>query len=394
MPSAPAFDGTRKASGGRRSFLQETRPGWNVTTCGIFPARSEKTPSMLSTISAHESLDITEGPICRVLVFDSGDREPGRMLLVVHHLVTDIVTWEILAPDLLRAIQQAANGTRPHFPAKTDSYKRWAELLRSYAKTPEVQGELDSWLDPRRRAVGRLPVDHPTGENTRATSTIYTDKLSEEDTRLLLEDLPRQSGSSVRDILVAALARTLCRWSDNSRIVIDLEGHGREEVGGVALNLSRTVGWFTSFFPALLELGGEDGEDFLRSVSSYLEGVPNRGIGYGVLRFLSENPTVRDRLEELPKAEVAFNYTGHGGHGQSRGMDAVSLENIGQIALSQSNERRRLHLFEIVAGFVQGSLLVRWGYSTDLYNEATVARVSEQFFANLRRLCSARMALQ
>ena len=338
------------------------------------------------TLAAHESLDIAEGPICRVLLFDMGGG-PGRMVVVVHHLVTDIVSWQILVQDLLGAIQKAANGVRPRFPPKTDSYKRWATLLRSHAETPQLLGELDYWSDARRRTVGRLPVDHPNGGNTRASSTIYTDTLSEEESRLLLEGLPRRSGASVRDILVAALAQTLCLWSNSSRIVIDLEGHGREEVGEEVLNLSRTIGWFTSFYPALLEMPG-NGEDLAASISTQLAAVPNHGIGYGILRFLNSDPAVRDRFGELPSSEVAFNYTGHGGHGQSRGTDTASLENIGQIALSQSDRRKRLHLFEIVAGFVNGSLLIRWGCSTDMYTGETVAHVSKRFLDNLRQLCT------
>ena len=117
--------------------------------------------------------------------------------------------------------------------------------------------------------------------------------------------------------------------------------------------------------------------------------MPSRGLGYGVIRYLLSDEVIRDRLSSMPRAEVAFNYTGHGGHGHGRGAnesEAPSLEDIGQIILSQSAKRPRQHLFEIVAGVAKGRLVVRWGYSADTYAKETVAHVSERFLQNLRWL--------
>ena len=270
--------------------------------------------------AAHQALNLEDGPIFRVLLFNFGSGVSSRMVLIVHHLVTDIVSWQILVQDLMTAIQKIANGGNPQFPPKTTSYRRWAELLVEYAKSPELKSQVDHWLDPMRLDVGRLPVDFPAGKNGRSASTKYTGSLDEDETRRLTESLPRRAGVKVLDILVTALAETLCRWSGHPRIVIDLEGHGREEIGSEKLNLSRTIGWFTSFYPALLELpASDDLRDSLSETARRLDAVPSRGLGYGVIRYLLSDEIVRGRLSSLPRAEVAFNYTGHGGHGHGRG---------------------------------------------------------------------------
>ena len=339
--------------------------------------------------AAHQALNLEDGPIFRVLLFNFGSGVPSRMVLIVHHLVTDIVSWQILVQDLMTTIQKIANGGNPQFPPKTTSYRRWAELLVKYAKSPELKSQVDHWLDPMRLDVGRLPVDFPAGKNDRSASAKYTGSLDEDETRRLTESLPRRAGVKVLDILVTALAETLCRWSGHPRIVIDLEGHGREEIGSEKLNLSRTIGWFTSFYPALLELpASDDLRDSLSETARRLDAVPSRGLGYGVIRYLLSDEIVRGRLSSLPRAEVAFNYTGHGGHGhgpRTNESEALSVD-IGQIMLSQSAKRPRLHLFEIVAGVANGRLVVRWGYSTNTCAAETVAHVSERFLQNLRRL--------
>jgi microcystin synthetase protein McyA len=188
------------------------------------------------------------------------------------------------------------------------------------------------------------------------------------------------------------LALTLSRWSGLTRILIDLEGHGREEIVGTPINHSRTVGWFTSCYPAVIELEGmlDHPADALQSVAGQIAAIPNKGIGYGVLRYLSPDAQLRDALAALPGAEVAFNYTGLGSRGEGRNASPPPTEQpgrpLGQIALSQSDKRSRLHRFEIVAGVAMGALTVRWGYSRDNYAHGTIELLCAAYLNVVRSL--------
>ena len=183
---------------------------------------------------------------------------------------------------------------------------------------------------------------------------------------------------------MTALALTLSKWCDSKEILIDVEGHGREESIGNNINLARTVGWFTSCYPAFINI--DDSSDLrasLEKVSEELANIPNKGIGYGILRYLSADKKIRSSLEQLPKAEVALNYTGNNSRDNSRDLAKDQSTNsgrpIGQIALSQGKNRKRMHRFEIVSGIANGELTVRWGYSRDDYDDETIKKLCDVF---------------
>jgi amino acid adenylation domain-containing protein/non-ribosomal peptide synthase protein (TIGR01720 family) len=344
------------------------------------------------TEEAQTSLNLGEGPIFRVLAFDCGPREPGRLVLILHHLVTDIISWQILVQDFQSALQQLGKGTQPTFPSKTTSFQEWALQLGAYATSETLAAEQPYWLDPVRSHIGRFPVDLAHQSQSRQSSRIHKLSLSREDTLRLIQTVPVDQGITVQTVLVAALALTLSRWSGLPRILIDLEGHGREELAGASTNLARTVGWFTSCYPALIELEGmlDHPADALQSVARQIAAIPNKGIGYGVLRYLSPDAQLRDALAALPAAEVAFNYTGLGGRGEGRNASPPPAEQpggpLGQIALSQSDKRSRVHRFEIVAGVAMGALTIRWGYSRDNYADETIAQLCDAYLKTVRTL--------
>lgn len=344
------------------------------------------------TDEAQTSLNLSEGPIFRVLAFDCGPREPGRLVLILHHLVTDIISWQIMVQDLQSALQQVAKGNKPTFPPKTTSFQEWALQLGAYATSDTLVAEQPYWLDPDRSGIGRFPVDQGIQSHDRQSSFIHKVSLSREETLRLIQNVPVDHGITVQNVLVTALALTLSRWSGLTRILIDLEGHGREEIVGTPINHSRTVGWFTSCYPAVIELEGmlDHPADALQSVAGQIAAIPNKGIGYGVLRYLSPDAQLRDALAALPGAEVAFNYTGLGSRGEGRNASPPPTEQpgrpLGQIALSQSDKRSRLHRFEIVAGVAMGALTVRWGYSRDNYAHGTIELLCAAYLNVVRSL--------
>ncbi|HEX2207374.1 MAG TPA: non-ribosomal peptide synthase/polyketide synthase [Longimicrobium sp.] len=263
------------------------------------------------------SLDLENGPVGRAVLFDRGARG-RRLLLVLHHLVVDAVSWRILRDDLERACDQLSSGARVQLGARSTSFREWSETLAAYADSDTVRAEAAHWLAQGADGVAPLPVD---GEGTRtgARRTV-TVRLDAEETRALLQEVPAAYRTHINDALLAALAEAVSSWTGTPRIRVALEGHGREEEVGAGMDLTRTVGWFTSIYPVVLDVAGARGAgDRLRRVKEQLRAVPVRGIGYGVLRWLSPDAEVRAALAAQPEPEISFNYLGQYEGGRARG---------------------------------------------------------------------------
>jgi non-ribosomal peptide synthase protein (TIGR01720 family) len=271
-------------------------------------------------------------------------------------------------------------------PRKTTSYKQWAERLQEYATSDQLLKESVYWLDGSRRQVGRLPLDHETGANTVASSRSVVASLDEEETRMLLHEVPALYRTQVNDALLTALAQSLAHWSGQRRLLVDVEGHGREEIAE-DVDVSRTVGWFTTIFPVLLELGEADDVANLKVIKEQLRDIPQRGIGYGLLRYLRRDE-ISASLRELPAAEVLFNYLGQFDLvlGGSR-LLSVAQESSGK---TQSEKETRRHLLEINASVGDGRLRMTWSYSEHLHQRTTIEWLAAEYADALRRLINYR----
>jgi amino acid adenylation domain-containing protein/non-ribosomal peptide synthase protein (TIGR01720 family) len=332
------------------------------------------------------SLNLESGPLVRVALFDLGPNQLNRLLLVIHHLAVDGVSWRILLEDLHRAYQQVSYGETMKLPPKTTSFQGWAQQLSEYVQSAVLEQELDYWLVSSRFGVAPLPVDYPAGKNanTVASACNVSVSLSAEETRALLQDVPQAYNTQINDVLLTALVQTFAQWTGTGCLQVDLEGHGREEIlEGV--DLSRTVGWFTTVFPVLLDLteASHPGEA-LKSVKEQLRRIPNRGMSYGLLRYLKEDTAIAEKLRALPQTEVSFNYLGQFDQLLSPdGMFALAKESSGS---AYSLLGRRSHLLEIDGFVAEGQLQLDWTYSSNLHQRATVERLAEGFMASMRSL--------
>ena len=201
---------------------------------------------------AQASLNLSEGPIVRALLFDLGSRKPSRLLLIVHHLAVDSVSWRVLLEDLENAYLQIREGRAVALPPKTNSFRAWAEKLTELAASGTLEREAPYWLSHTEESSATLPLDSE-GENTEGSAASVVSAFSEEETRALLQEVPAVYRTQINDVLLTALAEAFDRNAGSRSLLIDLEGHGREEIVA-GIDLSRTVGWFTTRFPVLLEL--------------------------------------------------------------------------------------------------------------------------------------------
>nr|WP_231912652.1 non-ribosomal peptide synthetase [Rhodococcus sp. EPR-157] len=253
-----------------------------------------------------------------------GEGRRGVLLIVAHHFVVDGVTWRILLPDLAVAWSQLAAGQAVSLPAVGTSMRRWAHGLVQAAAAPARREELPMWTsladidDP---VLGRRAFD-PTVDVARTVERVEVD-ISPDVTDALLTTVPRLFRGGVNDGLLATLALALARWRENRGIhttssLFALEGHGREETVVPGADLSRTIGWFTSAYPLALRLDGLDiGEAFsggpaigsaVKAVKEQILQIPDRGMGYGLLRYLDEETATE--LESVPAGQISFNYLG------------------------------------------------------------------------------------
>ncbi|MCC6861342.1 MAG: hypothetical protein IT158_22430 [Bryobacterales bacterium] len=305
-------------------------------------------------------------------------RRPGRLLWVIHHLAVDGVSWRILLEDFQRAYAGQA------LPARTASFQQWARRLETYARSEEVMAGLDYWEGLWENAPAALPADFPGGSNLVASADSVSVELEEDETEALLKDVPPVYRTHVNDVLLAALGEALAGWTGSDSVVMDLEGHGREEIAD-DLDLSRTVGWFTALFPVRLEIprGGGPGE-LLKAVKEQLRAVPNRGLGYGLLRYLGDEEA-RSRLASQPAPEVVFNYLGQFDEALAQ-LPAGYRPAREPRGPERSPAARRSHSIEVNGGIAGGRLRVQWTYSRALHSRETVQRVGWSFVDALRRI--------
>ncbi|EAR21793.1 non-ribosomal peptide synthetase [Nitrococcus mobilis] len=325
---------------------------------------------------AQRSLSLIQGPLLRGVHISLPDGT-ARLLLVAHHLVTDGVSWRILLEDLQTAHIQLLAGQEIDLPAKTSAFKTWSEKLTTYACSESLKDELPYWMAQLGGGIEDLPQDRPWGENLVKHAGNLSLRLDRERTRQLLKQAPAAYGTQINDLLLAALARVLCRWGKRKSVLVELEGHGREDLFGI--DVSRTVGWFTTAFPVRLTPRGAIA-DSIEAVQEQLRSVPNRGLGYGVLRYLGE-PQVRAQLQTLSPPRITFNYLGQFDQSFDEGGLFVPAPESG--GSGRSEDAPLTNWLEVNGRVYGGELKLTWSFSKARYCPATVQGLIEAYRAEL-----------
>jgi amino acid adenylation domain-containing protein/non-ribosomal peptide synthase protein (TIGR01720 family) len=332
------------------------------------------------------SLDLTRGPLFRIALLQGGHGRPDRLLVVVHHLAVDGLSWRILLEDLATAYRQAAAGEAVALPAKTTSFRQWAWRLVEHAQGEALRAEAPLWLGLLPRQPPPLPLDDPAAPNTFASLRFAAASLDAAATRALLAELPAVFRTTIDEVLLAALVQAFGRWTGVPALFVELEGHGREALSD-DVDVSRTVGWFTSVFPLLLELPAGGGRlEGLRAVKEQLRRIPRHGVGYGLLRYLGADEDTEAGLRGCPSPAVSFNYFGQ--LDQTLPPDSPwTLSRLSK-GTDRSPSGRRRHLLEITAQVLGGRLEVQVAYSGAIHRPATIEALTEDFAEELQALAA------
>ncbi|RKH02615.1 amino acid adenylation domain-containing protein, partial [Corallococcus sp. CA047B] len=348
---------------------------------------AELSPSLEAAATKLQTgFDLSSGLLFSAALIHQGPHRTERLLLTAHHLVVDAVSWRTLVEDLESLYLALSQGRSPSLPAKTTSFKSWAQRLEAHAKTGAAARELPFWLGEDRPVARELPRDLP-GQNTVASARELSLSLTPEETRLLTQEVPAAYRARVEDVLVAALVGGLFRWTGHPNLQVELEGHGREDLFD-DVDLSRTVGWFTTTYPVTLEapVRASPGE-LLRSVRDRLGQVPQRGLGHGLSRHLG-TPEAIQALRSRPAAQVSFNYLGQLDQLASAStLFALAPESSGA---SRDPEGHRRHLLELTARVSHGRLELGLVYSANVHQTATVEQVARELMATLRAFIAQR----
>ncbi|MGJ4952834.1 non-ribosomal peptide synthase/polyketide synthase [Bradyrhizobium sp. HKCCYLS20291] len=335
---------------------------------------------------AQAGLDLASGPLARAVIFPSRSvGEPSHLLLVAHHLVIGGVSWRILTEGLQQRLKEQLEG-RPLEPlVRSVSFATWARRLAGYAATAALP--VDYWLALADREPPALPIDRPdaTVANIAASLNSVDIVLDAEITAALLRKVPKAYNTRAQEPLVAACAAALAEWTGVPRVLLDLESHGREALPGLDLDLSRTLGWFTSVYPVSLELPSVGGVGAtLCAVKEQLRQIPSNGTPFGLMVAYSEDRDLQHRLARVPQPKVTFNYLGQFDQAHDDGA-LLRLTDLpsGQ---GQHGDELRSHVLDIVAMVRRGELVTSFQYSEALHDRDTIVRLADGFERQLRAL--------
>ncbi|MEM8908424.1 MAG: condensation domain-containing protein, partial [Bacteroidota bacterium] len=258
--------------------------------------------------------------------------------------------------------------------------RQWGAFLKTYAGQRRVSHQQNYWKSVT-DAYQALPVDHEIDDPEMADLQEYTLKLEASKTKALLQEVNAAYQTEIDDILLSALAKTLNEWSGQQSLVVGLEGHGREDLSE-ELDTSETIGWFTNLYPVKLTTDPQEKTgQLIRSIKEQLRSIPEKGMGYGLLRFLHPEELTRAALSG-GRWDMVFNYLGQIDNARTARF-AIANEKIGPAV---SGTYPMVHKIEVDAMVVDGQLEVSWGYGQRQYDAKTIAQLAQQYLKNLEAL--------
>ncbi|GJM33280.1 MAG: non-ribosomal peptide synthetase [Saprospiraceae bacterium] len=332
------------------------------------------------------SLNIETGELIKVVLIKTPDSETyNRLFFVIHHLAVDGVSWRLILEQFQESLAILQDGGVIDFGEKGSSYRQWVNALEKYAQSDLIEAQKNYW----RAAVQSyksLPVDKAGSENLKTLAAhkqhVIID-LDEVGTQALIQEAHQAYHTEINDLLLSALGKTICQWSQENTVVIGMEGHGREYINK-EIDVNSTVGWFTNMYPLALDIQpNEHIGDLIKTTKGQIRNVPQKGLGYNMLRYLHPAAEIREQLAAC-KWDVVFNYLGQTDNvlesdSLLKGASENSGAGIGPNFLYQS----KLEINSIIS---DGSLKMSWKFSQEQYNQETIEGLAKHFKTNLLQI--------
>ncbi len=315
-------------------------------------------------------IDLANGPLLKLGLFQT--KTGSRLLIVIHHLVIDGISWRILLEDIDTLYGQIIDNSPVKLPLKTDSFKNWSQALKKYTNSESYQKGKSYWETHLEKENSIIKRDFPDGLNIYKNHGSEILELNELETKQLLTQAHAAYGTQINELLMSAFLLAVSKKFDVNDIWVDLEGHGREEIVP-GINVGRTLGWFTSIYPVLLEKRGEDISDVIRNVKERLRTVPNKGVDYLMTQYTDVLP-----LEEKSNAGISFNYLG---------QFESAYENFHMLKESKGDEislnMEQPYDWNVIGWVSDEKLKLELVYSTQQYQKETIVSFIELFKESL-----------
>lgn len=334
----------------------------------------------LKSNEIQSSISLEDGALIKAGLFHCEDGD--HLLLVFHHLVVDGISWRILLEDLASGYEQALLGDEIKLPEKTDSFQLWTEQLSSFARNSGFKEESEFWRSICNVDVQPLPKDMEYNHSLIRDMEMISVQWTREETDQLLKQAHFAYNTDMNDLLLCALVSSISEWGCVNQVLLNLEGHGRETIVS-DINITRTVGWFTSLYPVVL--GIESGTEIpfrIKSVKEKLRQIPNKGIGYGILKYLSRE---LDDTSLAINPEVSFNYLGQFDRDLDKNDLQLSPYSSGE---SLSESIASSYVLEINGRVIGGFLEFSISYSGKQYRKETIEGLANLFHKSLQDIIS------
>jgi amino acid adenylation domain-containing protein/non-ribosomal peptide synthase protein (TIGR01720 family) len=328
------------------------------------------------------SLSIEKGVLLKAAVLKM--QKADYLLIVIHHLVIDTVSWRILIEDLTTAYEHTINEEVISLPVKTDSFKLWSQVLREFTRSSKFNEEVKYWSACASTPFENITYEYPSGvadalvKNKKTMSVT----LGAEYVTKLETEVHKAFNTEINDILLAALALSVKKCFGLLTVPIMLESHGRVKLKE-DININRTVGWFTSEFPVLLDTSeAENLANFIKIVKDYLHKVPNSGIGYGLLKFIAKGRN--SEIVDAATPQIAFNYLGK--VDDEDGTESIFQWEDKTLGNEECIQNQSDYALEIVAMGREGFLEFNLEYHDSQFNEDTISKWLEIYINILQEL--------
>jgi amino acid adenylation domain-containing protein/non-ribosomal peptide synthase protein (TIGR01720 family) len=363
------------------SCIVETLPADAATHRAFVTARSDHWQG---------SFDLARGPLVRAVYFRGAEPGEGRLMITLHHFIVDGVSWRVLLADLESAYGQYVTGQGIQLGAKTSSFQQWGAALTTYARTEAMLGEKAFWLGQHDTQIPPIPVDREAPDmGSIGTLRTVVVSLTADETRLLHQHCNAVYRTQINELLLAGIYLGMRRWTCQEGLRLRLEGHGREPLSD-ELDISQTVGYFTSVYPLTLRSETTEVGEVIQAVKAQYRAIPNRGIGYGILRYLARDADLLERIAETVEPELEFNYLGQ--FDQVLNEDTRFKAGNESVGHKTSPGRGRMRQIGLSGKTFAGELFFAMDYSPDQYDDATMRVLGgylEQGLRDVVQHCSA-----
>ncbi len=369
--------------GWTQEIAAETPPAFEIIHLDGLPPDAQESEAARLAAQNQAAMGLEEGPIFKMILFDFGEKSRNRVLWIAHHLVVDSVSWRILLTDLLSAYGQLAMESTVHLPPKTTSYRQWSQHLETFARSGAMNAEKTYWLRALPEDSPPFPVDNVFSDplRSRVKTARYVDiELSQQETDHLLTWTRALPHAELQDALLLSLARTWDDWTGEPRLYLDIESHGRDDMG-LPVNLARTVGWFTALYPLAFSLPPEtDPMEALATIHRQAREAADHAQTYGLLRYRLRDPA----FSRLSSPRLLFNFLGEIDSATVPGIRFLTDPN--QRGPERSPDNPRTHLIAITAMLREGRLRFLWEYDPAIHHPDTIQTLAQTLLHHLRSL--------